>query len=96
MYMSLRTVYLQVLPKVSVDSQTVLAMLYERFGSLSQVTAPDDATFTNLYSNDLPGATLIVYVQRGFELVYLEADMAGAALTSQLPSSGIDPTTLIV
>jgi len=73
-----------------------LGTVKERLGSLSQVTAPEDSTLTNLYSKDLPGARLREYVQRWLESVYLAADMAGALSTDQLPSSGIDPTTLMV
>jgi hypothetical protein len=50
----------------------------------------------NLYSKLVPAGKLIVVVHKGFEDVYLEAERAGAFEVSQLPSSAIEPASLIV
>jgi hypothetical protein len=50
----------------------------------------------NLYSNLAPAGSSIVVVQRGFVVVYLDAESAGADAMSQLPSCEIEPAILMV
>jgi len=70
--------------------------VYDLLGSLSQVTPPLDATLTNLYWNVVPAGKLTVALHLGLLLVYCDADSAGAAPTSQLPSCEMEPTILMV
>ena len=60
------------------------------------MTVPDEETLMNLYWNVWPAASLTVYVHNGLELVYCDADSAGAEEVSQFPSAAIDPAILIV
>lgn len=43
--------------------------VYERFGSLSHVMAPDELTLTNLYSNAVPAGSDSEYVHSGLAAV---------------------------
>jgi hypothetical protein len=87
--------YLQVLLTVTAVSQ-VFGTVKVRLGSASQLTVPELATLINLYSNDVPAAIVTVVDHKWFELVYCDADSAGALPVFQLPSSAIEPTTLTV
>jgi hypothetical protein len=70
--------------------------VYDLLGSLSQVAVPEDATLMNLYWKVVPAGRVIVEVHRGFVLVYLDAESAGAEFAFQLPSWEMDPMTLMV
>jgi hypothetical protein len=74
----------------------VLGTVYDRLGSLSHVTAPEDATLMNLYWKVVPAGRLTVYDQTGLRFVYAAADRAGADEVSQLPSWAMEPEILIV
>lgn len=65
--------------------------VYTRFGSASQVTAPDPLTLMNLYWISVPGASRAVPVQSGLFCVYCDAPSVTALLGFQLPSAATLP-----
>lgn len=52
----LHILYRQMLLTATVEAQP-FGTVYDRFGSLSHVTAPDEATLMNLYSNVVPAGS---------------------------------------
>jgi hypothetical protein len=77
----------------AVDVPQADGTVYERFGSLSQVTDPLLETRMNLYWKVVPAGRVTVTYQRLLLEVYLLALRATALLVSQLPSWEMDPTT---
>lgn len=72
---------------MAVEPTHPVGTVYDRLGSLSQVTEPELLVFLmNLYWNEVPTGSVTVAYHNGLDDVYLSADNATALAAFQLPS----------